>query len=71
MAKKAQVTELPLLLTVKNLTDDIGLSRSMSYRLMHREDVPVVVIGTRRYVQRDEFLAWLNRQREGAEYGDF
>lgn len=62
---KMQITELPLLLTVRHLTDEIGLSRAMAYRLMHREDMPVVVIGRRRFLKRDDFLNWLDCQREG------
>lgn len=57
--------ELPLLLTIRNLTEDIGLSRAMAYQLMHREDMAVVVIGKRRFIKRDDFLNWLDDQREG------
>lgn len=57
--------ELPMLLTIRNLTEDIGFSRAMAYQLLHREDMAVVVIGKRRFIKRDEFMKWIDKQQEG------
>ena len=51
----------PLLLSAKD-AQKIGISRAAYYRLTHRMDVPVVVIGERRYIHRDLFFEWLERE---------
>lgn len=39
-----------------------GISRSMWYRLLNREDLPVVKIGGRKFLHRDLFERWLAEQ---------
>ena len=51
----------PLLLSAKD-AQKIGISRASYCRLTHRVDVPVVVIGERRYIHRDLFFEWLERE---------
>ncbi len=51
----------PLLLSAKD-AQKIGISRAAYYRLTHRADVPVVVIGERRYIHRDLFFEWLKEE---------
>lgn len=48
-----------LLLSYKDL-QAIGLSRTNAYRLLHRIDMPVIVIGGRRFMNGPKFIAWLN-----------
>jgi len=47
-----------------------GFSRAMVYQLLNRQDLPVVVIGKRRFMHRELFLKWLEEQatafKEGA-----
>ena len=52
---------LPLLLSAKD-AQKIGVSRATYYRLTHRSDVPIVVIGERRYIHRDLFFEWLKAE---------
>ena len=40
----------------------MGFCRSMAYQLLNREDLPVVVIGGRKFMHRDLFLKWLEEQ---------
>ena len=40
----------------------MGMSRSMAYQLLNREDLPVVIIGGRKFMHRDLFLKWLEEQ---------
>ena len=40
----------------------MGMSRSMAYQLLNRRDLPVVVIGGRKFMHRDLFLKWLEAQ---------
>lgn len=46
---------LPVLLSAKD-AEKIGLTRSAFYRLLHREDIPAVIIGGRKYLYRDRFF---------------
>ena len=49
------VSDLPLMMTAKDI-QRMGLSHDNAYALLHREDMPVLVIGRRRYLKRDEFF---------------
>ena len=51
----------PEILSAKDL-QDIGFSRSMSYALFNRADVPVIHIGKRKFIRREKFLEWLAGQ---------
>ena len=49
------------ILSAKDL-QDMGFSRSMSYALFNRADVPVIHIGKRKFIRREKFLEWLAGQ---------
>ena len=51
----------PEILSAKDL-QDMGFSRSMSYALFNRADVPVLHIGKRKFIRREKFLEWLAGQ---------
>lgn len=51
----------PEILSAKDL-QDMGFSRSMSYALFNRTDVPVIHIGKRKFIRREKFLEWLAGQ---------
>ena len=51
----------PEILSAKNL-QDMGFSRSMSYALFNREDIPVIHIGKRKFIRRERFMEWLAEQ---------
>ena len=42
-----------------------GFSRSMAYQLLNREDLPIVKIGNRRFIHRELFQKWLEKQATG------
>lgn len=44
----------------------MGFTRTMAYNILNREDVPVVKIGSRKFIQRDKFFDWLD-SREKSE----
>ena len=48
----------PEILSAKDL-QDMGFSRSMSYALFNREDIPVIPIGKRKFIRRERFMEWL------------
>ena len=49
----------PELLTANHL-QAMGFTRSMSYALMKREDLPIIRIGRKKFIQKDTFFNWLN-----------
>ena len=51
----------PEILSAKDL-QDMGFSRSMSYALLNREDIPVIRIGKRKFIRREKFMEWLAEQ---------
>ncbi|MBR4235760.1 MAG: DNA-binding protein [Clostridia bacterium] len=53
--------DLPIMLDAKALQAQ-GISRSMAYHLLNRADTGVVVIGWRKFLYRERFLAWLEAQ---------
>lgn len=56
----------PEILSAKVL-QDMGFSRSMSYALFNRADVPVIHIGKRKFIRREKFLEWLAKQERTEE----
>ena len=48
----------PEILSAKAL-QEMGFSRSMSYALFNREDIPVIRIGKRKFIRRERFMEWL------------
>ena len=51
----------PEILSAKDLQDR-GFSRSMSYSLFNREEIPVIRIGKRKFIRRERFMEWLTEQ---------
>ena len=49
------------ILSAKDL-QEMGFSRSMSYALFNREDIPVIRIGKRKFIRRERFMEWLTEQ---------
>ena len=49
----------PELLTANHL-QAMGFTRTMSYALMKREDLPIIRIGKNKFIQKDTFFKWLN-----------
>lgn len=42
----------------------IGFTRTMAYNILDRDDVPVVKIGSRKFIQRDKFFDWLDSREK-------
>ncbi len=56
----------PEILSAKDL-QDMGFSRSMSYTLFNRKDIPMIRIGKRKFIRREKFLEWLVEQERTKE----
>ena len=57
--------ELPLFLNAKTVAQVLGISAAGTYELLHRKDFPVVKIGSRLVVPKEQFLAWVEKQVGG------
>lgn len=58
-------SELPLVLTMRQIQEIIGLSRPKVYELAHTRGFPVIRFGRALRVPRDSFLRWLDQQAGG------
>lgn len=59
---------LPMMLSANDI-QAMGFTRTMVYKILSFEEVPVVKIGSRKFVQRDKFFAWLD-SKEKSELDD-
>lgn len=59
---------LPMMLSANDI-QAMGFTRTMVYKILSSDEVPVVKIGSRKFVQRDKFFAWLD-SKEKSELDD-
>ncbi len=62
--KYQDYADLPLFLSVQDLADAMGISRTVAYELARREDFSSITVGSRSIVPREKFIAWVDRQAE-------
>lgn len=58
--------ELPLLLSVKQLVDLMGVSDSSIYELIQEDGFPSLQIGKRIVVPKEEMRKWITAHTKGA-----
>ena len=58
--------ELPLFLNAKTVAQVLGISAAGAYELLHREDFPVLRIGSRLVVPKEKFLSWIEGETGGS-----
>ena len=56
--------DLPGVLSVNELRDFLGISRSGAYQLLHRADFPTLHISSRLLVAKDKLLAWMEQNTD-------
>ena len=54
---------LPMLLSANDI-QTLGFTRTLAYNILNRDDVPVVKIGSRKFIQRDKFFDWLDSKED-------
>lgn len=54
---------LPMMLSASDI-QTMGFTRTMAYNILNRNDVPVVKIGSRKFIQRDKFFDWLDSREK-------
>ena len=59
--------ELPLMLHANELVSLLGILRAYAYEILHDQSLPVIVIGKRRLVEREQFKRLLDAHKEMEE----
>jgi excisionase family DNA binding protein len=54
--------DYPLVLTVTDIMEILGIGKRIAYELMDRTDFPTVRIGKLKRVNRDAFFEWIDDQ---------
>ncbi|MBE5057117.1 helix-turn-helix domain-containing protein [Pseudoflavonifractor sp. DSM 107456] len=57
--------ELPLFLNSELVAKVLGVSPSSAYELMHEPDFPVLRVGNRMVVPKEQFIQWVVNHTEG------
>ena len=57
--------ELPLFLNAEMVADVLGVSSSSAYELMHEPGFPVLRIGNRMVVPKEQFIQWVKEHPGG------
>ena len=60
--------ELPMMMSAKEL-QDMGFSRSLAYKLLQGDIIPVIAVGKRRFVRQSVLLGWLAEQEQKCPAG--
>ena len=58
-AKYKNYDDLPLMLSVPDLTEALGISRARAYELVKSEGFPALHIGNRILIPKEELIAWI------------
>ena len=54
--------DLPLMLSVPEVANLLGISRAEAYELVKTDGFPSLTIGSRIIVPRDKLIAWIDQQ---------
>ena len=57
--------ELPLFLNSETVAKTLGVSPSSAYELMNEPGFPMLRIGTRMVVPKEQFIQWVTEHTEG------
>ena len=61
-SKYKSYDELPLMLSVTDMAEVLGISRAGAYELVKTEGFPSLSVGSRIIIPKDEFISWVKRQ---------
>ena len=59
--------DLPLFLNAKMVAQVLGVSISTAYEVMHEPGFPVLRVGSRMVVPKEQFIRWVTEHTEGGE----
>lgn len=57
------MTQLPELMTIKELQNYLGIGKDKAYKLAKSKSFPAVKIGGRYYVIKSNFIVWLGKEK--------
>ena len=57
--------DLPLFLNANLVAQVLGVSQSSGYELMHEPGFPVLRVGSRMVVPKEQFIQWVMENTEG------
>lgn len=57
--------DLPLILSVPELTDVLGISRASAYELVKIKVFPALHIGNRILIPKEDLIAWIKCNTDG------
>ena len=57
--------DLPLFLNAETVAKVLGVSPSSCYELMHEPDFPVLRVGSRMVVPKEQFIQWVEEHTGG------
>ena len=60
--------ELPLFLNAEMVAKVLGVSPSSAYELMHEPGFPVLRVGSRMVVPKEQFIQWVMAHTDGGVY---
>ncbi|MER2006420.1 MAG: helix-turn-helix domain-containing protein [Psychrobacillus sp.] len=58
--RKNEIESLPIILSAKDISQILKISKPSVYQLMDSSDFPLIRIGRCKRVLRDEFFLWLS-----------
>ena len=61
-SKYKSYDELPLMLSVTDMAEVLGISRAGAYELVKTEGFPSFSVGSRIIIPKDQFISWVKRQ---------
>lgn len=56
------IEDYPLMLTVKEVSQILRVSKRIGYEVMGRKDFPLTNVGRHKKVYRDSFFEWMNSE---------
>lgn len=62
--KHKNYEDMPLMLSVPEVGEVLGISRAGAYELVRSAEFPHIKIGNRILVPRDKFIAWIDENSE-------
>lgn len=60
--KYKEYSDLPLMLTVPEMGEALGISRAGAYELVRSRGFPSLKVGTRILVPKDKLIKWINTE---------
>ena len=61
--------DLPLFLNANLVAQVLGVSPSSGYELMHEPGFPILRVGSRMVVPKEQFIRWVTEHTEGGGRG--